>query len=87
MLNVASGATKFVASAHVRSLSAGTSIVGSVDGVTSIVTDSTTTGLSQLSSGSTVHVTVIVPPHCVKFDSTTPGTVPLISQGPVAPLE
>ena len=29
---------------------------------------------------------MIVPPHCVKLASTTPSTVPLISQAPVSPL-
>ena len=86
LLKVASGATNASASPQLRSLSAGTSITGSGDGVTSIVTDSTTAGLSQLSPESTVHVTVSVPPHCVKLASTTPGTVPLIPHTPVSPL-
>ena len=86
MLNVASGATKFAASAHVTSAIAGTSITGSGDGVTSIVTDSTTAGLSQLSVDGTVHVTVIVPPQEVKSNSTSPCTTPLISHSPVSPL-
>ena len=75
LLNEASGATKFIASPQETSAIAGTSITGSGAGATSIVTDSTTAGLSQLSAGSTVQVIVIVPPHCVKFASTTPGTV------------
>ena len=29
---------------------------------------------------------MIVPPHCVKFASTTPSIVPLISHAPVSPL-
>ena len=86
LVNVASGATNASASPQLRSLSAGTSITGSGDGVTSIVTDSTTTGLSQTSVDATVQVMVSVPPHCVKFASTTPGTVPLISHEPVSPL-
>ena len=86
LLNVASGATKFAASAQVTSAIAGTSITGSGDGATPIVTDSTTAGLSQLSAGSTVHVTVMVPPHWVKFASIIPGTVPLIPHVPVSPL-
>ena len=86
LLNVASGAIKLAASAHVTSAIAGTSITGSGDGATSIVTDSTIADLSQLSADGTVHVTVIVPPHWVKLASTTPGIVPLISQDPVSPL-
>ena len=70
LLYVASGATKFAASPHVISAIAGTSITGSGAGATSIVTDSTIAGLSQLSADGTVHVTVIVPPHSSKLFST-----------------
>ena len=86
LVNIASGATNASASLQLRSLSAGTSITGSVDGVTSIVIVSTIIGLSQIFADGTVQVTVSVPPHCVKLDSTTPGTVPLFSQGPVSLL-
>ena len=86
LLYVASGAVKFAASSHVTSAIAGTSITGSGAGATSIVTDSTTAGLSQLSSDGTVHVTVIVPPHSSKSASTTAGITPLISHVPVKPL-
>ena len=87
LVNEASGATKLAASLHVSSVIVGKSITGSGEGATSIVNTSTTGDLPQLPSiDGTVHVTVIVPPHCVKFDSTTPGTVPLISHVPVAPL-
>ena len=86
LLNAASGAVNTAASPHDTSAIAGTSITGSGAGATSIVTDSTTAGLSQLSVDGTVHVTVIVPPHSSKSASTTAGTVPLISHVPVAPL-
>ena len=86
LLYVASGATKLAASPHVTSAIAGTSITGSGAGATSIVTDSTTAGLSQLSADGTVHVTVIVPPHSSKLSFTVAGTVPLIAHAPVSPL-
>ena len=86
LLNVASGATKLAASAQVTSAISGTSITGSGAGTTSIVSDSTTAGLSQFPSGCTVQVSVIVPPQAVKLDSRVPGIVPLTSQGSVSPL-
>ena len=54
LLNVAVGATKFAASPHVTSAIAGTSITGSGEGATSIVTTSTIAARSQLSAGVTV---------------------------------
>ena len=86
LLNVAAGATNVSASSHDTSAIAGTSIVGTGAGATSIVTDSTIAGLPQLSADGTVHVTVIVPPHSSKLLSTVGVITPAISHIPVSPL-
>ena len=86
LLNEAAGAVKFAASPHDTSAIAGTSIVGTGAGATSIVTDSTIAGLPQLSADGTVHVTVIVPPHSSKLLSTVGVITPAISHTPVSPL-
>ena len=64
----------------------GSSNDGTGAGATSIVTDSTTAGLPQLSADGTVHVTVIVPPHSSKLLSTVGVITPAISHTPVSPL-
>ena len=88
LLNGASGATNAAASSQVSaSGKTGSTISGCGAGSTSITVTSVTAGLSQLPSGSTVHVTVRVPPQIVKSGVSSPSTTPSIAQAPVSPLE